>query len=312
MKFKDYYQILGVSPTATAAEIKAAYRKLARQLHPDRNKAANAEERFKEVNEANEALSDPERRKQYDQLRAQGFRPGDEMPPPGGGAQDFDLGDILRRAGASGRGAPAGGGAGAGGPQFSDFFESMFGGARRGPGSAAGPGASRATPEQRAVIDVDLDLALTGGKQRVLVPGPDGSRTLEISIPKGIRTGKVIRLAGQGNPGDLLLEVKLRDASGYELKGDDLYLRLPVTPWEAVLGAKVKAHTPDGEIELKLPAGSNSGRKLRLKGRGFPVDGSRGDLYVVLEIHAPQVHGPEDEALYRQLAEHFGHYNPRG
>lgn len=315
MKFKDYYQILGVSPTATAAEIKAAYRKLARQLHPDRNKAANAEERFKEVNEANEALSDPERRKQYDQLRAQGFRPGDEMPPPGGGfgggAQDFDLGDILRRAGAGAGTRGAGGSAGAGGPQFSDFFESMFGGARRGPGGA-GPGASRATPEQRAVIDVDLDLALTGGKQRVLVPGPDGSRTLEISIPRGIRTGKVIRLAGQGNPGDLLLEVKLRDASGYELKGDDLYLRLPVTPWEAVLGAKVKAHTPDGEIELKLPAGSNSGRKLRLKGRGFPVDGSRGDLYVVLEIHAPQVHGPEDEALYRQLAEHFGHYNPRG
>lgn len=314
MKFKDYYQILGVSPTATAAEIKAAYRKLARQLHPDRNKAANAEERFKEVNEANEALSDPERRKQYDQLRAQGFRPGDEMPPPGfggGAAPDFDLNDILRRAGAGGGGA----GAGTGGPQFSDFFESLFGGARRGPGgfgAGAGAGASRAAPEQRALIEVDLDLALTGGKQRVMVPGPGGSRTLEIAIPKGIKTGKVIRLAGQGNPGDLLLEVKLRDAGGYELKGDDLYLRLPVTPWEAVLGAKVKAHTPDGEIELKLPAGSNSGRKLRLKGRGFPAEGGRGDLYVVLEIHAPQVHRPEDEALYRQLAEHFGHYNPRG
>lgn len=315
MKFKDYYQILGVSPTATAAEIKAAYRKLARQLHPDRNKAANAEERFKEVNEANEALSDPERRKHYDQLRAQGFRPGDEMPPPGAGyggtgAPDFDLNDILRRAGGGGGGAGAGGGA-----QFSDFFESLFGGARRGPGgfgAGGGTRGSRATPEQRALIEVDLDLALTGGKQRVLVPGPGDSRTLEISIPKGIKSGKVIRLAGQGNPGDLLLEVKLRDAGGYELKGEDLYLRLPVTPWEAVLGAKVKAHTPDGEIELKLPPGSNSGRKLRLKGRGFPVDGVRGDLYVVLEIHAPQVHRAEDEALYRQMAEHFGHYNPRG
>lgn len=171
------------------------------------------------------------------------------------------------------------------------------------------------------MIEVDLDLALTGGKQRVMLPGVGGGRTLEISIPKGIKTGKVIRLGGQGSPqpdgrnADLLLEVKLRDAGGYELKGDELYLRLPVTPWEAVLGAKVKAHTPDGEVELKLPAGSNSGRKLRLKGRGFPLDpaaGTRGDLYVVLEIHAPQVHGPEDEALYQQLATHFSRYNPRG
>ena len=281
MQYKDYYEILAISATATEAEIKSAYRKQARKFHPDVSKEASAEARFKEINEAYEALKDPKKRKAYDKVRASGVRPGEEINPQG-----FDMGDM-----------DFGGNA--------DLFESLFGAARGARGHAKRQGA-----DVRATFSVDLETAFTGGKQRVSLSSGGAERTLEVKIPSGVLSGQTIRLAGQGhrsvggNAGDLLLEVQLAAHAKFELNGRDITVRLNVRPWTAALGAKVAVPTLAGEVQLAIPAGSNHGRKLRLKGRGFPGE-PVGDQIVVLEIHNPPLHSDADREAFRQLAEHF-------
>ncbi|MFO1496112.1 MAG: DnaJ C-terminal domain-containing protein [Lysobacterales bacterium] len=295
MRFKDYYDVLGVKPDASADEIKSAYRKLARKFHPDVSKEKNAEERFKDINEAFEALREPERRAAYDQARAGGFRAGDEFRP-GGGGFEFDMGDL------------------GGGGQFSDFFESLFGRAR-----AGGPrrGARENPADTRAELEIDLETAYAGGKQRVSLQSPRGLRTLEVKIPKGIQSGKTIRLSGQGHigadgtPGDLLLQVRIRPHPRFAVEGNDVTVQLPLSPWEAALGARVSVPTLGGAVEMAIPAGSQSGRKLRLKGRGMPSGSGVGDQYVVLQIHTPEAISDADRAAYETLRRHYAGYDPR-
>ncbi|AOA73209.1 DnaJ C-terminal domain-containing protein [Stenotrophomonas rhizophila] len=298
MEFKDYYATLGVEPSAGDAEIKTAYRRLARKYHPDVSKETGAEEKFKAVNEAYEALRDPQKRAAYDQLKAQGYRPGEEFhaPPNYGGAQGFDFEEVF------------GGGAGGGG--FSDFFESLFarqrggGGAGRasgfgGAGAGAGPQPVRDT---RAKLSVPLEAAYGGDSLRITVNG----KQLDVRVPKGIRPGQVIRLTGQGtNGGNLLLEVEYAAHPQFEVDGRNILYTLDVTPWQAALGTSISVPTLGGAVELKVPAGSDAGRKLRLRGRGLPGNPD-GDQIVEIEIIAPV---PTDEAqkkAYKALAKAFG------
>ena len=296
MQFKDYYAILGVEPSAGDAEIKTAYRRLARKYHPDVSKEAGAEDKFKSVNEAYEALRDPERRKAYDQLRGRGYRPGDDIhPPPGGfgggngGGPGFDYEEVF-----------GSGGGGNGG--FSDFFESLF---RRQAQQRGGPGFG--TPprgDTRARLVVPLETVHKGGAMRIAVNG----RTIEVKVPRGIRPGQVIRLAGLGERGgNLLLEVEYGTHPRFEVDGRNILYALQVAPWEAALGASVSVPTLGGTVELKVPAGSEAGRRLRLRGRGLPGSGGQadGDQIVELEVQAP---APGDEAqtsAYEALREAF-------
>lgn len=296
MEFKDYYEILGVKPEASDAEIKTAYRKLARKYHPDRNKDAGAEDTFKSINEANEALKDPEKRRAYDQLRAGGYRQGEQFRPPPGYGQGFDFGD--------------GGGSG----DFSDFFESLFGRGARG----AGQQQARRGRDIQAKIDTDLQTAFSGGKTRVALNGSaGGDRVLEVKIPAGIQPGQVIRLGGQGHPGqgggpsgDLLLEIGIKDDARFRLDGRNVTHILPIAPWEAAEGATVPVPTLGGSVDLRIPAGSQSGRKLRLKGRGLP-GAHPGDQIVVLEIRVPEPVNVEQVAAVKAYREAFPDFNPR-
>ena len=279
MEFKDYYKALGVEPTASEAEIKTAYRRLARKYHPDVSKEAGAEERFKSVNEAYEVLKDKEKRAQYDQLKASGYRPGEDFRPPpgfGNGGFQFDFNEMGGNAG------------------FSDFFESLFGGSRRGPPPP--PVGSRVR------LAIPLERAFSGGKQKVRI----GERTLEISIPSGIRPGQSIRLAGQGERGgDLMIEILYHEHPEFELDGLNVLYTLSLMPWQAALGATVSVPTLGGKVDLKVPPGSDTGKRLRLKGRGLPNKAGHGDQLIELEIMAPAPHTPEQEALYRRMAELF-------
>ena len=293
MEFKDYYATLGVEASAGDAEIKTAYRRLARKYHPDVSKEAGAEEKFKAVNEAYEALRDPQKRAAYDQLRAQGYRPGDEYHGGGpgfGGAQGFDFGDIFGNAGGGG---------------FSDFFETLFGGAHAGGPAGArgrGPGAQAGGGDTRAKLAVPLETIYEGGTARITV----GGRQLEVKVPKGIKPGQSIRLSGQGNGGgNLLLEIEYQTHSQYEVDGRNILHVLQVTPWQAALGTTINVPTLGGKVGLKIPAGSEAGRKLRLRGRGLPGT-PQGDQIVELEITAPVPSNEEQTEAYRQLARVFG------
>jgi curved DNA-binding protein len=298
MQFKDYYEALGVEPSAGEAELKAAYRRLARKYHPDVSKEAGAEERFKAVNEAYEVLRDKEKRAAYDQLRARGYRPGEEFRPPP------DFGDHFGAGGPGGAGGFRFEEAVGGGEGFSDFSESLFGGGRapgRGP-RAAPPG------DVRAKLAIPLEIAYAGGTQTISVDG----RTLQVKIPAGIRPGQVIRLAGQGQAGhggrrsDLLLEIEYKPHGEFEVDGRNVLYTVSLAPWDAALGTTVSVPTLGGPVDLRIPVDSDTGRKLRLRGRGLPGKPEAGDQIVEIEVTAPRAETPAQRELYEQMAERFG------
>jgi len=328
MKYKDYYDTLGVPRSATQDDIKKAYRKLARKYHPDVSKAADAEQRFKEVNEANEVLRDPEKRAAYDQMGSN-WKAGQEFQPP----PNWDAGFEFRSGG-------PGGGFGGGGSPFgadfdpSDFFESLFGRGARGAHGAGGASARRSVSTQgedhRAKALIDLEDAYRGAERSIVlrVPKetPDGrvaleERRLDVHIPRGIRPGQQLRLAKQGAPGgnggppgDLYLEIAFNPHPLFKVEGADVYVELPVAPWEAALGATVDAPTPEGTVQLTIPKGSAQGRKLRLKARGLPATragGTAGDLYVVLTIALPPADTAGAREAYESQAKAFSSFDPR-
>lgn len=311
MEFKDYYKVMGVARDATEAQIKQAYRKLARKYHPDVSKEPDAEARFKDVGEAYEVLKSAEKRAAYDRLGS-GPRPGEDFRPPPDWGSGFEF-------------SGAGPGSAEEGADYSEFFESLFGGA---PGAGArarrGFGGGRGQ-DHHAKVMLDLDASLNGGARTITLRVPEidaegrltaKERVLNVHIPKGILAGQTIRLAGQGAPphgegkaGDLYIEVDFEPHGRYRIDGRDLYLDLPVAPWEAALGATVKTPAPTGTVELKIPPGSHAGSKLRLKGRGLPAS-PPGDFYVVLQIALPSAADEKAKAAYRALAEALP-FNPR-
>lgn len=312
MEFKDYYDIIGVKRSATQDEIKRAYRKLARKYHPDISKEADAENHFKELGEAYEVLKDPEKRSAYDQLGANWKNGQDFDPPP-----DWDQGFEFHGGGFTDTDSE----------QFSDFFESLFGRQEfRGGQQAYGNREYHAQGENtHARILIDLEDAYQGATRSLTLkhsePGPDGrpqvkERTLNVRIPKGVRVGQHIRLSkqggagiGKGAAGDLYLEVGFNPHPRYHVEGRDVYLDLPVTPWEAALGAKVKVPTPSGNVDLTIPPNSSGGRKLRMKGRGLPSK-QPGDLFVVLRVELPKADTDAARTAYRDFQNAF-EYNPR-
>jgi curved DNA-binding protein len=316
--FRDYYDTLGVDRGASEDEIRRAYRKLARENHPDVNKDPDAEDRFKAISEAYEVLRDPEKRKAYDRF-GENWKAGQNVSDAD--FRDFDFGGR-------GGGAQQGGfrdvrvdfGDGDG---FSDFFESFFGrggATRRARSAGAPPGGgfgdfSLRGGDQEAEIELSLEEAFRGGRRKISLA--DG-RDYEITIPPGVRDGQRIRLAGEGEPGtrggpsgDLFLRVRIRPDKRFRREGQDLYVDLPVTPWEAALGASVEVPTLEGRHRVKVPAGSSSDRRLRLREQGMPDSrGRRGDLYAVVKIVAPKRLTREERELFERLAE-VSHFNPR-
>jgi curved DNA-binding protein len=316
MEYQDYYQTLNVPRNASADEIKKSYRRLARKYHPDVSKEKDAEAKFKQVQEAYEVLKDPEKRAAYDQLGSN-WKAGQEFRPP----PDFGGGFEFR-------GRPAGGAGGGGYDSFSDFFSSLFGGAAGNPfGDAAygmgraGPGAQRRARPSRgrdhhARIDIDLDEAFRGGARTFELQRPQlddegllrtRKHTVKVTIPPGITEGQQLRLAGQGegapgggNAGDLFLEVHIRPNDMFEVDGRDVTVTLPLAPWEAALGASVKVPTLGGEVEMRIPPNSQSGQKLRLRGRGLPGNPA-GDQFVRLKVVLPPADLPNARELYERM-----------
>jgi curved DNA-binding protein len=313
MEYKDYYQVMGVARDATQDEIKRAYRQLARKHHPDVSKASDAEERFKELGEANEVLKDPEKRAAYDRLGSN-WKKGQDFQPPPDWNTDFE-------SSTQGFGDQDSG-------EQSDFFESLFrrGFARQQAHAAGTQGYHAHGQDSHAKIQISLEEAYHGGARRVALQMPqvdaDGhvvlrEHPIEFTIPRGVRTGQRIRLAGQGGPGmgdgqpgDLYLEVEFLPHKHYRVDKHDVYLDLPVAPWEAALGAVIEVPTPSGTVELAVPAGSAEGRKLRLKGRGIPGK-TPGDFYFVLKIAVPPANSDAEKTLYRNMAQAFASFNPR-
>ena len=319
MEYQDYYKIMGIERGATPEDIKREHRKLARKYHPDVSKEKNAEARFKEVAEAYEVLKDPEKRAKYDQLGANWEAGQDFQPPPGwqqrrqsgGGGQHFE--DFV-------------------GSGESDFFDSLFrgmdgarAGGRASHGQQGQPGQGEFNihgQDQHAKIQINIEDSYQGVARslQLRAQGADGSmhdRKIEFSIPKGIRAGQHIRLAaqggpgfGKGSPGDLYLDVEFLPHPLYRADGHDVYMYLPVAPWEAALGAEVEAPTPTGRVEVKIPPGSVTGRKLRLKGRGLPGK-TPGDFYFVLQMAQPPADTDAAKKAYADLAEAFKPFKPR-
>ncbi len=303
MSKKDYYKILGVNRSASDADIKKQYRRLARKYHPDVSKLKNSEEHFKEVNEAYDVLKDKEKRSNYDRFGSADGNPyssGGFTPPPGG-AQRGNFGGF-------GQGS------------FDDIFESMFSNSRSGNfnGQEDTFTRQRQAPkgqDQNVSISVDLEDSYQGNERslHVHIPGTQGTKKLKVKIPKGIKEGQKIRLSGQGGSGptngDLFLEVKFNKHPHFTLDGKDITLILPITPWEAALGTKLSIPTLGGTVEMKLAANTKGGKKLRLKGRGLPGKNA-GDQYVILQIMTPEANSDELKALYEKMAK-ISQFNPR-
>lgn len=310
MEYRDYYQMLGVPRTATADEIKKAYRRLARKYHPDVSKEPNAEEKFKEIQEAYEVLKDPEKRAAYDQLGSQ-WKAGQQFRPPPDWGSGFEFST-------SGLGDGAFEDLG-----FSDFFSTLFG--SRSPFGRAAGAHARPGRDHHARMDIDLEEAFSGATRMLELQrpelGPDGrvqlrKRMVRVSIPAGVTDGQHLRLAGQGEPaigggraGDLYLEVHIRPHRLYQVDGRDVTLTLPVAPWEAALGATVTVPTLGGPVEMRIPAGAQSGQKLRLRGRGLPGQ-PPGDQYVLLKVMLPPADTPRARELYAQMQRELG-FDPR-
>lgn len=329
MQFPDYYATLGVARDASQDEIKKAYRRLARKYHPDVSKEADAGKRMAAINEANEVLSDPEKRKVYDavghQAWAQGARHADDVRPPPGWAQGF-----AQAAGAERDGHRHSYNDGFG-QDYSEFFESLFGqsaraGARYRSANASPGGQSWRGEDQHAEITLDLAEAYAGAQRTLRLQGiridPSGQavpevRTLNVKIPAGVAQGQLIRLAGQGlpgigggAPGDLFLKVHVREDDRCRVHGRDVHMHVFVTPWEAALGAEIDVTTPGGTVKVAVPAGSVLGRKLRLRGKGIPGR-SPGDLYLELDIAVPSAVTDEQKAAWAALAKAYPGFNPR-
>lgn len=325
MEYKDYYKTLGVSKKASADEIQKAYRKLARKYHPDVNRSDGAEDKFKDITESYEVLKDPEKRRTYDQFgkdwKSYGGRGG---VPPGFENIRFDFG----------------GGGGGGGSGFSSFFESLFGGASgfggagggqpfsggdpfgRGGFRSQGTGAGFATrgQDQEARLELTLEEAARGGGRDVSVTDPTTGevKSYSINLPRGVKPGQKIRLAGRGGPGfgngeagHLYLKVELQPDRRFRLEGLDLHTELPVSPWEAALGADAEVKTLDGAVKVKVPAGSSTGRKIRLRGRGFPnPKGTDGDLYAEIRVAVPEQLTDQERQLFEELSK-TSSFDPR-
>lgn len=321
MKYQDYYAVLGVPRTATQDEIKAAYRKQARKFHPDVSKEKDAEAKFKDINEANEVLKDPEKRAAYDQLGSN-WKAGQEFrgPPPG-----WD-GGFAGRGGGAGTQSGFGGFSATGMPEgvdASDFFEALFG--RRAGGMPGGrarrAAAPRAGEDHHATVQIDLEDSYRGAQRTLTLrmPTADGGaqeRKLDVQIPKGVRAGQKLRLAGQGGPaepggqaGDLFLEVEFKPHPRFRVEGSDVTVDLPLAPWEAALGASVEVPTPEGPVQLTVPKGATAGKKLRLKGRGLP-SAKPGDLYAAISIALPPADTDKARDAYAEMAKSFD-FNPR-
>jgi len=313
LEYKDYYKILGVSKSASQDDISKAYKKLARKFHPDLNPDnKSAEEKFKEINEANEVLKDPEKRKLYNQLGANWQHGQNFQPPPGFENAHFTFGGSGRP------GAPGGFDA----TGFSDFFETMFGGAGSGGGRQGFSARPRRGQDSEATLELTLEEAYRGGAKTLTlqehVPGHQpNTKTLQVTIPAGVKEGAKIRLAGQGNPGstggpagDLYMKVHLLPHPLYYLDGANLVIDLPLAPWEAALGAKVRVPTLDGAIELAIPPGTDSGRKFRLRHRGLGPAALRGDQIVRAMVRIPAPASEEEKKLWETLAQESS-FNPR-
>ena len=296
---RDFYEILGVPRTATQDEIQRAYRQLARQHHPDVNKDPGAEDRFKEISEAYDVLSDPQTRRRYDAFGAD-FRQVPEDVDPEAFQRSRAGAGQARGAGGAG---PFGGGLGddLGGINIEDLLGGIFGGRGFGPI----PGA-----DQEAELELTVEEAFRGGHRSVTLEGPDGRRTLEVKIPAGVTNGQRIRLTGQGGRGsegarngDLYFVARIAPHPRYRVEGRDLYVDLPLTPWEAALGTSVAVETPGGETKVKVPAGTSSGKRLRLRERGLPHPrGRHGHLYAEIKIMVPAKLTDEERRLFEQLA----------
>ena len=312
MEFKDYYQTLGVSREATADEIKKAFRKLARKYHPDVSKEPDAEARMQDLNEANAVLSDPEKRAAYDQL-GRGYQPGQDFRPP----PDWDAGFEF-----SGRGSSPGEAA-----DFSDFFAELFGrgGAARGFGAGQRGHFQARGEDHHAKVLLDLEDAFAGATRQISLRAPRTdaqgrvtleNRTLNVKIPQGVHAGQIIRLAGQGAPGiggapagDLMLEVRFRPHPRFRAEGRDLHLTLPVAPWEAALGTVLAVDLPQGSVKVRIPEGAQSGRQLRVRGKGVPGTPA-GDLLLDIQVVLPAADTPAARALYETMARELA-FDPR-
>lgn len=310
MDYKDYYATLGVKKDASQDDIQKAYRKLARKYHPDVNKDPAAEVKFKELGEAYEVLKDTDKRKKYDQFGTHWKRAQQGGGPPPG-YEGFDFGGFDF--------SGFGGGAGGGGPEgFSSFFEMLFGSG--GPGGAGGRRAPRGAGRGRArggdteaTIQLTLDEAVRGGTREITLSDAEtGQRmTLSVRIPEGIRPGQKIRLAGKGQPGfdgspagDLLLKVEVLPDSRFRIEGSDIHTTVPVAPWEAALGGEAEVETPTGPVRVRIPAGTSSGRKIRLRERGLSAPGgTKGDLFAEFRIVVPEQLSERERSLFEQLAE---------
>ena len=282
MQYKDYYEVLGVARGADADAVKRAYRKLARKYHPDVSKEKNAESKFKEVQEAYEVLRDTEKRAAYDQL-GRDYRPGQQFRPPPDWSQRFGDSGSQRFSDLNG---------------FSDFFSSLFGG--------AAAGAAPAPESDECHLDVTVEEAFAGTKRRVMLNDAGRTRSVDVQIPAGVGEGQSLRIAGTGGKASLIFRIRLRPHSLYVLQGKDVQIELPLAPWEAALGAKVAVPTLGGTVELTVPAGAQSGQKLRLRGRGFPG----GDQFVTIKLVTPAAQTPQAKEAYERMKRELN-FDPR-